>query len=346
MNYEHCAALVREADRDRYLATLFTPAQHRNALFALYAFNVEIARVRDLAREPMPGEIRLQWWREVLSGLRADEAAAHPVAAALLATLAKHNFVATPLLELIDAHTFDLYDAPMATMDDLELYAIQTQSPLFAAAAGILSEGRMSPELFTLDAGIACAIAGALHGFARHAARRQLYVPLDVLNRHRVNREDIFAGQASEQLSAALGEMRSVARESIWRLRMRNLTLRRRKFFRRSCRSPWWARFCAGWTAPPISHFRLRRSQRGGDNGGCGARRTVRAGFFDVKSYSAAAATASPAIQRSRSISARSLSAPLRARFLAEPRPNLRPSLSNAMVSDSGGNRPKFTFIG
>ncbi len=82
-NFEHCAALVREADRDRYLATLFAPAAQRDALYALYAFNVEIARVRDLAREPMPGEIRLQWWREALSGEREGEAAAHPVAAAL-----------------------------------------------------------------------------------------------------------------------------------------------------------------------------------------------------------------------------------------------------------------------
>src|ERR1700719_3478940 len=110
-NYDYCAALVREGDRDRFLATLFAPAAHRDALLSLYAFNVEISRVRDLAREPMPGEIRLQWWREVLSGERAGEAAAHPVAAALQATLASHGFVATPLLELIDARTFDLYDA-------------------------------------------------------------------------------------------------------------------------------------------------------------------------------------------------------------------------------------------
>ena len=95
-NYEHCAALVREADRDRYLATLFAPAQHRDALFALYAFNVEIARVRDLAREPMPGEIRLQWWREVLSGERGGEAAAHPVAAALRETLARYRHCRRP----------------------------------------------------------------------------------------------------------------------------------------------------------------------------------------------------------------------------------------------------------
>jgi phytoene synthase len=211
--FEHCAALVREADRDRYLATLFAPAQHRDALFALYAFNVEIARVRDLAREPMPGEIRLQWWREVLSGERAGEGAAHPVAAALLATLQQHSFVATPLLELIDARVFDLYDEPMASLGDLELYAIQTQSPLFAMAAGILNEGGTSPELFTLDAAVAYAVAGILGSFARHAARRQLFLPLEVLDRYGVNREDIFAGQANESLMVALAEMRALARQ-------------------------------------------------------------------------------------------------------------------------------------
>lgn len=214
-NFEHCAALVREADRDRFLATLFAPAEHRDAFFALYAFNVEISSVRDKAREPIPGEIRLQWWREVLSGDRAGEGAANPVAAALLATIAKYKFVAKPLDELIDAHTFNLYDEPMATMDDLELYAIQTQSPLFAMAAGILAVGKTPPEMFTLDAAIAYAISGILGDFTRHASRRQLFVPLDVLDRHGVNRENIFAGQVSEPLLAALAEIRGIARQHL-----------------------------------------------------------------------------------------------------------------------------------
>jgi phytoene synthase len=214
-HFEHCAALVREADRDRYLATLFAPAAQRDALFALYAFNVEIARVRELAREPLPGEIRLQWWREVLSGERAGEAAAHPVAAALRETLARYGFVATPLLELIDERIFDLYDEPMATVGDLELYGIRTQSPVFAMAARILKPGTMPPELFTLDAGVAYTIAGILRSFGRHASRRQLYVPLEVLERHQVSREDIFAAQVSEQLLAALAEMRGLARRHL-----------------------------------------------------------------------------------------------------------------------------------
>ena len=56
-----CADLVRSHDFPRYVATLFAPAAERRALLALYAFNVEIVRVRDQVSQPLPGEIRLQW---------------------------------------------------------------------------------------------------------------------------------------------------------------------------------------------------------------------------------------------------------------------------------------------
>jgi phytoene synthase len=211
-NAEYCADLVRQADRDRYLATLFAPAEHRDALFALYAFNIEISRVRDLAREPMPGEIRLQWWREVLSGERQGEGEANPVSAALLETLKKYGFVATPLLELIDARTFDLYDEPMGTVDALELYGIRTQSPVFAMATGILNQGGALPENFSLDASIAMAMYRILIEFPKHASRRQLFLPLDSIELHGVDLEDIFAGQASDALQATLAEMRILLR--------------------------------------------------------------------------------------------------------------------------------------
>jgi len=214
-NAEHCAALVREADRDRWLATLFAPAQHRDALHALYAFNVEVARVRELAREPMPGEIRLQWWREVLSGERAGETAAHPVAAALRETLKRYRLDPAPLLTLIDAHTFDLYDEPMALPDDLDRYAVETASALLSAAAVILGGDAAQVAAVTRPAGIAQTIAGLLGGFGRHAARHQLYVPLEVLQRYGVDRETVFAGQASEGLRAAFAELIRHARRQL-----------------------------------------------------------------------------------------------------------------------------------
>jgi phytoene synthase len=214
-NFQHCANLVREADHDRYIATLFAPVEHRDGLFALYAFAVEIARIRDVAREALPGEIRLQWWREALQGLRDGEAAAHPVAAALRETLFRYGFVAQPLLELIEARTFDLYDEPMATLADLELYAIRTQSPIFAMACGILGGGTTMPELSTLDAAIAHTIGGVLSGLGRHATRRQIFVPLDILDRHQAAAADIYAGGSTPALLAALADMRGIAREHL-----------------------------------------------------------------------------------------------------------------------------------
>jgi phytoene synthase len=68
--FAHCEALLRAADKDRFLTTLFAPAEHRNALIALYAFNVEIARVREVVREALAGEIRLQWWSDIFGGER------------------------------------------------------------------------------------------------------------------------------------------------------------------------------------------------------------------------------------------------------------------------------------
>src|SRR5579862_9662370 len=137
--FAYCGELVRTADRDRFLSSLFAPAELRPALHALYAFNVEIARVRDVVREPLPGEIRLQWWSDVINGERAGEASANPVASALLSVIAHHRLDAAKLTALIDGHRFDLYDEPMARLDDLEAYARNTSSELFTLAARILA---------------------------------------------------------------------------------------------------------------------------------------------------------------------------------------------------------------
>ena len=64
----HCAELVRAHDFTRYASTLFVPASERRALLALYAFDVEISRIHSQVSQPLPGEIRLQWWTEMLAG--------------------------------------------------------------------------------------------------------------------------------------------------------------------------------------------------------------------------------------------------------------------------------------
>lgn len=210
--FSYCAELVRKFDRDRYIATLFAPASLRNALFALFAFNVETGRIRSMAREPLPGEIRLQWWRDVLEGERAGEASANPVAAALLRTIEQYGLAAGKLADLVEARRFDVYDEPMSSIADLEAYVRRTASAVIGLATQILG---VEADAVAESAGMAFGIADLLRAFPFHAARRQLYVPIELLERHGVSRYQVFAGQTSAGLSAALAELRGLARRHL-----------------------------------------------------------------------------------------------------------------------------------
>jgi phytoene synthase len=212
--YAHCETLVRTADKDRWLAALFAPARTRPHLHALHAFAAEIARVRASAREPLPGEIRLQWWRDVLQGEARGEVSAHPVAAALLDTVARCRLPCDPLVGFIDAHSFDLYDDAMASLGDLDAYAERTAGTLFVLAAHVLggAEGAGASTAAAVPAGIAWGLAQRLKSFPRDVALRQMFVPLDVLGTAGVTRGEVEARRNTAGVRAALAAVRAHAR--------------------------------------------------------------------------------------------------------------------------------------
>jgi 15-cis-phytoene synthase len=208
----YCAELVRSADRDRFIATLFAPERNRDALYALYAFDVEVAHVRDRAREAAPGEIRLQWWREVLQGERHGEAMASPVAASLLSTIERYRLPVNAMLALLDARRFDLYDEPMRTITELEDYALGTASAVIAMAAQILGADAAAAAR---PAGIAYALTELLAALPGHAVRRQLYLPVELLDRHGAQAADVFACRSSPALNQAVADLRRSARDHL-----------------------------------------------------------------------------------------------------------------------------------
>ncbi|HVV80936.1 MAG TPA: squalene/phytoene synthase family protein [Pseudolabrys sp.] len=156
--FEHCRRLVAEFDKERYWASLYAPADKRDALYALYAFDREIARVPAVAREPIAAEIRLQWWREVLERKRDGEAAANPVAAALLGVVARHDVPAGRLIALIDVRGGRLYDEQI---DDLEAFADAVYGAIIVLAAQVLGGQGEAVDHIAHHAGAARAYAEA-----------------------------------------------------------------------------------------------------------------------------------------------------------------------------------------
>jgi len=217
----YCATLVRESDFDRYAAALFALPERRAQLLSLYAFNAEIARVREQVTQALAGEIRLQWWIDVLSGKSAGDAQANPVAAQLLQTVEACGLSRASLSELVEAHRFDLYDEPMQTAAEVEGFLDQTAGKLFLLGARILGARILgagaaverSPllEALTHHASLAHGLTSLVEALPRHAARRQLYLPLEQLAEFGVSSDAVFGGRPSLELTRLV---RSLADEA------------------------------------------------------------------------------------------------------------------------------------
>lgn len=213
-------ASLRETDRDRYLACLLSPQDKRPALAALYAFNAEIAKIRDVVREPLPGEIRLQWWRDLLEGVAHGDTGGNPVAAALLATVEAYRLPRHTLVAMIDARVGDLYDDPPADRNALEGYAGETASALIQLASLVLSaEDAVRSAEAAGHAGVAQAIAGLLLLMPLHRRRGQVYLPLDILSATGLDRETFLAGAETDRISAAIEAFAGLGLEHLGKAR-------------------------------------------------------------------------------------------------------------------------------
>jgi phytoene synthase len=212
----YAANFLREADRDRYFATLLLKPAERAAIQSLYAFSADVASIRDRAREPAAGEIRLQWWVDAIKGEGHGNVRQNPLAAALLDALAAYRLPAGPLLRLLAARRFDLYQDPMPDVASFEGYAGETVSVLYQLAAMLLNGGE---EVETGDAaghlGVAHAAIGHLRAFGFNASVGRIFLPLSIFSANGVTDGEILAGRESEGLFAALGQVAELAGEHL-----------------------------------------------------------------------------------------------------------------------------------
>jgi phytoene synthase len=208
-----CADLVRRHDFARYAATIFLPASERRALLALYAFNVEIVRVREQVTQPLPGEIRLQWWRDMLAGHGHGGVEGNPVAAELLLVVEGFGLPVERLARLIEEHQFDLYNDPMPTLAALEGYLNDTSSALFALAARIAAPASPEIDHVARHAGLAQGLVGVIAALPYDAARRQLFLPQQLLVALHSDIEEVFGGKQTPRIRACADELLAEARQ-------------------------------------------------------------------------------------------------------------------------------------
>lgn len=207
---------VRKYDNDRFLTCLFAPAERREHLFALYAFNLEVAKTREVVSEPLLGQMRLQWWRDSVAALYGEgELPQHAVVRPLAAAVAAHGLTRQHFETLIDAREADLDDEPPASLDGLVNYAEATAAPLVRLALEVLGTGGDAGGAAARHAGIAHALTGILRAVPFHARQGRVMLPADRLAAHGVRPRDVMDRAREPGVRAVIGEVAAVAREHL-----------------------------------------------------------------------------------------------------------------------------------
>lgn len=205
-------AAARAGDRDRYWAALFAPEPARTGLMALAAFNAELARIPEIVSEPLLGEMRLQWWRDVLAD---DAQSGHGVADAVRHATEMFALDRNRLQGLIDARIFDVTGDVMPDMQATRAYLQKTAGSMFALAAQITgSFDRLSPDIVT-DAATAYGLTGLMRALAIHRAAGHLYLPLTLFEDRGAALDDVFKGSNPQAIDAALADGRAIAGKAL-----------------------------------------------------------------------------------------------------------------------------------
>lgn len=205
---------LKDLDPQRYLACLYLPSAIRNDVASLWAFDAEIRRIPLLVSEPMPGEIRIQWWRDLIKS--GGNAGSGPLADALLKAIEKHALPLETFDTYLQARIFDLYQDPMPDKGTLEGYLGETEAVLFQNAAFIAGAARSSSLADASGhSGMARGITAILTNLARHRHRGQIYVPMEILQIYDFDREGWLDGEAGKRHEEVAGHMVSLADEHL-----------------------------------------------------------------------------------------------------------------------------------
>ncbi|WP_208437474.1 phytoene/squalene synthase family protein [Bartonella taylorii] len=192
--------ILRATDRDRYISVLFAPKKKRRALAALYAFNVEIARIRETVHDPLIGEIRLRWWHDSIANGGRKKSRDNPILSDLFTAMTLFNLPKMDFLRYCDAQILDLYHNPIENLHDLEFYFSETASIILRLSCQILDPDTAQDFTNVYEyGGIAQGLSGILRLLSFMQSRYQYYLPDDMLKAVGVDREDLESNRINDK---------------------------------------------------------------------------------------------------------------------------------------------------
>ena len=192
----------------RYFSLLYSPAEKRDVLSALYVVSTQIQESARSASHDV-AHTRLMWWRAEIERL-INANPQHPAARMLLPLRGLPGMNLAGLHELIVAADMDLARMTFATAKELTAYTQRSGGLLIEAAARWLTApASLSAESAAATRRIGAAVRDAeiIRDVRQDAIEGRVYLPLDLLDEQGVTIEMLRGIAAPDSYRAVLQEM-------------------------------------------------------------------------------------------------------------------------------------------
>lgn len=198
-NGNYCLELVRKHDFDHYLCTLLLPRDVQSTVFAIRAFNVETAQIRDLVTEKATGKMRVQFWRDSINAIYKKEPPKHPVALTLATAVGRYKLSKLWFSRLLDAREANLSVNHYSSTKELEDYAENTFSSLLYLTLEAMGVRSVAADHACSHLGKAEGICTVLRAAPYHRTQRSVFIPMDIVMRHGASQERFIRADTSSQ---------------------------------------------------------------------------------------------------------------------------------------------------
>eukprot|EP01112_Ceratiomyxa_fruticulosa_P004266 TRINITY_DN1473_c0_g1_i10.p1 TRINITY_DN1473_c0_g1~~TRINITY_DN1473_c0_g1_i10.p1 ORF type:complete len:365 (+),score=73.36 TRINITY_DN1473_c0_g1_i10:381-1475(+) len=247
---KYCTELVRKADIEGYLASLFMPPPSRRAAFCVRAFNIELALIKDKVTEQHLGRVRLTYYRDLIkkiynetplsstpstnntptpnnennvnsnhgSGSNSNSKIGEPslftqpLAISLSEAVKEYKLSRTWFLKMIERRERELNDIQPYAMKDIEAYAEDIYSSILYLMLECNKVKSIQADHAASHIGRALGIMTVLRAIPFHAQNRNILLPLELTTKYNIIPEDLFKGFVSEKFPDLVYEMASEAK--------------------------------------------------------------------------------------------------------------------------------------
>ncbi|MCH2548057.1 MAG: squalene/phytoene synthase family protein [Alphaproteobacteria bacterium] len=213
---DYCTQQVMKHDRERMLCMMMSPQPARAALVSLLAWNLEIAKISEIASEDMVGLIRFQWWRDAIEEIYAEKTPRqHAVVLTIAETIRKHQLAQADLMEIIDIREADLDRAPFENLEALDNYACVTGGGILKLWVRILGISDHNALEAAEHIGSAWALIGTIRACHHLAHTGKIRLPMNVLEAAGIDADRILQEGFAPEVLEAIEAVAELAEEHI-----------------------------------------------------------------------------------------------------------------------------------